>query len=593
MKESENSILSSVRALLDEDRLDALYISGTDPHRSEYLCPHWQVRRFVSRFSGSYGEVVITRDDALLWTDTRYFLQAEEELKGSGFRLMKLRVPDAVTPDRWLSRNLPQQARVGVDLFSLPLDTYRTLSESLKNLKASLVPSSRIIPEVWKERPPLPANPIFEVSRKVAGASRLEKASRIREFLDGLKADFTVISVLDDLAWSFNLRGSDVPYNPVFLGYAVIGKACSYLFVQPGTLPRSLTTKMEREGSTISEYSRFYDFLGTFEGQTAYLDPSVVNSAISLEISRKCTVLEGTSIPALFKSRKNDTELEGIRQAMCSDGVAMVRFLWWMKHEAWKSELTEFTVSRQLKQLRAMQAGFRGESFPSIVGYKAHGAIVHLMAEANQALPLEREGVLLVDSGGQYLTGTTDITRTIALGPVTESQKRDFTLVLKGVIALSTVRFPYGTRGIHLDILARQALWQHGLNYGHGTGHGVGHFLNVHEGPAAIRQEWNPHILEPGMVLSNEPGIYRTGKYGIRTENMMVCLEKETTEFGRFLGFETLTLCPVDLDLVIPDMLTPGERSWLNSYHASVREKLTPLLPPYLAAFLGELTAEI
>ncbi len=585
--------VQAIRELMEARNLDALYFPGTDPHMSEYLCDHWQIRRFITGFTGSYGEVVITRDDALLWTDTRYFLQASDELEGSGIRLMKLRIPGAEPVHQWLPRNLAPGARVGMDPRTMPLQSYRLFAESLKSQKIALVAAPGILEKVWTHRPPVPAHTVIELDPGVTGLSRAEKFSQILEKLKTEGADFTVITALDDLAWCYNLRGSDVPYNPVWMGFAIIGEGLNQLFVLPGALPSPLRAKLEHEGITINDYPHFYNALKEISKKTVFLDPASVNSAIYREVAGNCRVVEGTSIPAMLKSVKNETELAGFRDAMLKDGVAMVQFLEWLRREAWQEELTEFTIATLLKHFRACQPGFMGESFAPIIGYREHGAIIHFSVNASNALPLHPDGVLLVDSGGQYLTGTTDITRTIALGPVTPRQKSDFTLVLKGLIALSAVKFPYGTRGIHLDILARQALWQHGLNYGHGTGHGIGHFLNVHEGPASIRQEWNPHPIEAGMVFSNEPGIYRTGEYGIRIENVMVCIEKEVTEFGRFLGFETLTLCPIDRSLIISGMLTPEEKNWLNAYHLKVREELRPLIPADLIPFLNDLTGEM
>lgn len=585
--------LAAFRRALRRHDLAALHISGTDPHMSEYLSDHWKTRRFISGFSGSYGEVVVTPREALLWTDSRYFLQAEEEMAGTEFRMMPLRVPGEVPPDRWLAENMPPGSRLGFDPYTLPLGSYRLFSQVLAPLGISLVPVPSLVGEIWQERPPLPGNPIFEPGEELAGECRALKHARISQMLDLRGAAVTIVSSLSDLAWCFNLRGSDISYNPLFLGYGLIGKGFNHLFIRRGALSLALEKKLLDEGVILGDYHAFYDFLAALRGVTVWLDPATANSGIWLAIKEQCPVVESTSPAETLKAVKNSTEVEGFRETMRRDGVALVEFLWWLRHHAGDPGTTEFTVARKLAECRSLQPGFMGESFAPIVGTREHGAVVHLSVTADNALPLKNQGVLLFDSGGQYLTGTSDITRTVALGPVTRQQKTDFTLVLKGVIALSSAIFPGGTRGIHLDILARQAMWKHGINYGHGTGHGVGHFLNVHEGPAAIRREWNPHEIKAGMVFSNEPGIYRQGEYGIRTENMMLCIEKETTPFGNFLGFESLTLCPIDTRLLEISLMTPEEISWLNAYHHRVREELSPLLPPERVTFLEELTRGI
>ena len=585
--------IEAVRGYMSRHNLDALYISGTDPHMSEYLCSHWQTREFATGFTGSFGEVIITQESAGLWTDTRYFLQAEEQLEGTGITMHKLRVPDAVPVPEWLRRNLPDDACLGLDPVSLPLSTYRQLADSLTDKKIKMVLVHDLLEEVWTDRPSLPEQPIFELPPDVTGKARSEKLSAIESMAREKGATVTVVSALDDLAWTFNLRGSDVAYNPVFMGFATIGKDETRLFTHTGTIDSKITDRLRNEGIILCPYLEIYTYLEKLRGQTVYLDPSTANTALWRAASRSNTIVEGPSIPTLLKAVKNSIEIEGFREAMRKDGYAMVQFLYWLRQSVQTGNLNEYLVSRKLAEFRAMQPGFVGESFSPIVGYREHGAIVHLSVDEQNALPIKAEGILLFDSGGQYTTGTTDITRTVALGPVTEHQKRDYTLVLKGMINLTMARFPAGTRGMHLDVLARNALWQHGLNYGHGTGHGVGHFLNVHEGPASIRQELNSHPLAPGMVFSNEPGLYRPGLYGIRTENMMVCVGKEVTEFGTFYGFDTLTLCPIDTRLVEITMLTPEEKNWLNSYHERVRKELQPGLDPMHQEFLHEITLPV
>ena len=585
--------LEALRRIMQRERLDAFYLSGTDPHMSEYLSDHWQTRRFISGFSGSYGEVVITPESAGLWTDTRYFIQAEEQLAGTGIRMHKLRVPEAVPVVQWLKLNLPPNARIGLDPYSMPLAAFRTFSEELSGLQPEFVFLPDLLDEIWENRPPLPGNPVFELEETITGESRAAKLQRIADATEARGAGCTVVTALDDLAWSFNLRGSDISYNPVFMGFALIGTGFRRLYAENGAVPENLREKLSAEGIGLHPYESVYRDLETLSGEKVLIDPSTVNTAIFEALRKNNQIIEGNSFPTLMKAVKNETELAGFREAMRQDGVAVVRFLHWLKENVGGGQVTEYTTGRKLAWFRAQQPGFRGESFSPIVGYGDHGAIVHLSVDEKTANRVKPEGVLLFDSGGQYSTGTTDITRTVAVGPVTPQMRRDFTLVLQGMIRLSMAVFPAGTKGVHLDILARQALWENGLNYGHGTGHGVGHFLNVHEGPASIRQEYNPQEILPGMVFSNEPGLYRQGEYGIRTENMMVCTEKETTPFGRFLGFETLTLCPIDTTLVIPEMLLPREKEWLNDYHVRVRESLMPLVPEELRGFLEELTQAV
>jgi Xaa-Pro aminopeptidase len=446
---------------------------------------------------------------------------------------------------------------------------------------------------IWKNRPQFPQNKIFNFDTTFAGYSRKEKQNQIAEKLEILNADFHVITMLDELAWQFNLRGSDISYNPVFMGFGLVGKNESYLFVNQVKIPVELIKSIEKEEVSVKDYNEFYLFLSEIKDRRILLDPLTANYKVFQALNKTNEIIEETSLISKSKALKNETELKGFRTAMIKDGIALVEFLFWLKSNIGKKEISEYEVGRKLNEFRSKQSNFRGESFPPIVGYKHHGAIVHLSVGPDDALCIEPEGILLFDSGGQYLDGTTDITRTVALGEVSKQQKRDYTLVLKGMISLTTAKFPLGTKGCHLDILARKPLWENGLNYGHGTGHGVGHFLNVHEGPMAIRQEYNEHQIEPGMVMSNEPAFYREGEYGIRTENMIVCIELEKTRFGQFLGFETLTVCPIDTTLIIPELLSVKEKNWLNDYHKKVNELLKPILSNELQGFLDELTIRI
>ena len=593
MKNIIHTRLAALRSEMKKHNIDAWYISGTDPHSSEYLPDRWQTRAFISGFTGSYGVVVVTQNEAVLWTDTRYFLQAEEQLAGTGICMMKLRVPDAVSPESWLCEKLKSGCSVGMDAKTVSLNGFLSFEKELSKKAIKLVETPDLLENIWDDRPETSANIIFELGVEFAGLSRKEKQKQIAGELEKRDADYQVVTMLDELAWLYNLRGSDIHFNPVFTGFSVIGKDESFLFVDGHKMNAELKTILQNDGVTLIDYIGFYDFLSKLGGKNIFIDPSTLNYAAFSALAEDNEIVRGTSIVSLLKARKNQVEIEGFKKAMKKDGVALVEFLYWLKNTVGKEVVTEYEIGLKLKEYRAKQEAFKGESFPPIVGYKNHGAIVHLSVDENEALPIEAEGILLFDSGGQYLEGTTDITRTVALGEITEQQKIDYTLVLKGMIGLTNAKFPYGTKGCHLDILARKPLWENGMNYGHGTGHGVGHFLNVHEGPMAIRQELNENKIELGNVMSNEPAFYREGLYGIRTENMMVCIEKETSEFGQFLGFETLTLCPIDTSLLQRNLLTEQEKEWLNQYHKKVNNILKPLLKPELHEFLDEMTQEI
>ena len=573
--------------------LDAWYISGTDPHNSEYLIPGWQTRSFITGFTGSFGIVVVTNEEAGLWTDTRYFLQAPEQLKGSGIKMYKLRVHDAVSPELWLSRKLASGSKVGFDPRTISVSVYRKLQEKLSGEGISLVETPDLFNYIWDNRPEIPDAPVFELETKFAGQSRREKRELIISELKKRSADLQIVTSMDELAWIFNLRGSDVIYNPLFTGYGIVGMDKYMLFVGNEKVPSEIRCRLEKDKVEIMDYNEFYSRIKSLKNNSVMIDPSTTNYAVYKSLVSENRIIEGTSVAALLKARKNPVELAGFREVMKNDGAALTEFLYWLKEHAGNSDITEYICGQKLGEFRSKQEGYMGDSFAPIVGYKEHGAIVHLTVGSEDALPVGEDGILLFDSGGHYKRGTTDITRTVALGNITPQQQKDFTLVLKGVIGLSKAKFPEGTKGCNIDILARKALWDSGLNYGHGTGHGIGHFLNVHEGPMSVRQELNDVPLSPGMVLSNEPGIYRDGEYGIRIENIMVCVEKEETAFGKFLGFETLTLCPVDTSLIDLSLLDDTEKEWLNRYHLRVRNELKPFLKESLHGFLDELTAPI
>jgi Xaa-Pro aminopeptidase len=574
--------------------LQAYIIFGTDPHLSEYLPERYQTRSFISGFTGSAGTVIVTAEKAALWTDSRYFLQAEDQLSGSGIELVKLRTPGHPNFVEWLSINLSPGDCAGVDEWCCPVSQFRPMHESLQKSGIVLKTAGDLINKIWSARPELSLSAVYEHELKYACRTRELKIEGIRLEMGKAGADFHFITALDDLAWTFNLRGTDVEFNPVFAAYAAISVAEAVLFVEERKVPDFLKLKLESEGIRILSYSEIATYLCQLpEKSRVLIDPDRCNQAIMSLIPEQCQLIEALSVPCKLKSLKTPDEIRNIRQAMRKDGVALVEFLFWIENNLGKVAINEYQVAEKLTEFRSRQADFKGISFFPIVGYKEHGAIVHFHVTEENALPIHPDGFLLFDSGGHYLDGTTDTTRTIALSALSEAQKRDFTIVLKGMISLTMAKFPVNTRGYHLDILARAAMWKHGLNYGHGTGHGVGYFLNVHEGPMAIRQEFNDCAIEPGMVLSNEPALYRLGEYGLRTENMMVCMEDETTEFGNFLRFDTLTLCPIDTKAIEKSLLAPEEITWLNNYHQWVFEELSPILDERLKSFLKKLTEPI
>ncbi|HEY3370986.1 MAG TPA: aminopeptidase P family protein [Prolixibacteraceae bacterium] len=594
MKELIKKRISQLCIEMQKKGLDAYIIYGTDPHLSEYIPAHWQTRPYISGFTGSAGMLIISLHQAALWTDSRYFLQAEEQLSGTGIELVKMRTPGHPEPSQWLKMHLGKGSSLGTDENCISINQFRQLQNSLNPSGIILRESGDLLGQIWTDRPSLPDSPVYEHPLKDACTDRKTKMEAICNNLEQSGAQLQIITALDDLAWTFNLRGTDVECNPVFMAYACVSRKETLLFVESTKLPADLREKLEGEGIQIRAYGELPAYLCKLSANTSILiDPDRTNHAILKNIPDSCQVIEGLSIPCKLKAIKTEDEIRNIRQSMRKDGVAMLEFLFWLKNNLGNIPVNEYTVAEKLMEFRARQPGYKGISFFPIVGYKEHGAIVHFHVSPQNALPIEPDGFLLFDSGGQYLDGTTDITRTIALSELTAQQKTDYTLVLKGMISLTMAKFPANTRGYHLDILARKDLWQHGLNYGHGTGHGVGYFLNVHEGPMAIRQEFNDRAIEAGMVLSNEPALYRLGEYGLRTENMIVCVKDQSTEFGDFLGFDTLTLCPIDTSPIDKSLMNSEEVMWINTYHQRVFEELEPLVNNELKVFLKELTRPV
>ncbi len=592
MQMNINQRLEALREVMKREHLAAFIFPSTDPHQGEYVPDHWKGREFISGFNGSAGTAVVTMTSAALWTDSRYFIAAEEQLKGTEYQLMKLKVEGTPTIAEWIGRECGAGAEVAVDGIVNSANSVKELIADLRRqggitLRTNLDP----LKTIWPERPAIPENPVERYPLEYAGERCRDKITRIRKALREQHADGMLMSALDDIAWTLNLRGTDVHCNPVFVSYLLISTKDVTLFINKVKLTSEVEAYLKAEGVGVAPYEDVKKGLKDYFEYNILLDPDEVNYTLYKQVTRE--IIEAESPVKRMKTVKNEQEIAGFRSAMLKDGIAMVKFLKWLKPAVEAGGQTELSVSEKLASLRAEQPLFRDISFDTIAGYETHGAIVHYEATPETDIPLKPEGFLLLDSGAQYLDGTTDITRTIALGPLTEEQKRIYTLVLKGHIQIELCKFPSGASGTQLDVLARQALWREGLNYLHGTGHGVGSYLNVHEGPHQIRMEWKPAPLVAGMTVTDEPGIYLEGKFGVRIENTLLVTPYKETEFGRFLQFESLTLCPIDTAPIIVDMLAPEEIAWLNQYHATVRERLSPYLDADESEWLRANTQEL
>lgn len=577
------------------ESLDAFIFPSTDPHQSEYVPERWKGREWISGFNGSAGTAVVTRDAAALWTDSRYFLAAEEQLAGSGFELMKLKMPGTPTIAEWLGRQLSDVngAQVGVDGMCNSLASVDSLITELRReggitVRTNFDPLSVI----WTGRPDVPDGKVEIQPMAYAGEATLSKLSRIRQMLRARHADGMLVSALDDIAWTLNLRGSDVHCNPVFVAYLLISPDDATLYIHSSKLTVEVEAYLATQGVKVADYAAVGQGLKSYFAYNILIDPSETSYTLAKLVTTPEVIRQPSPIPSM-KSVKNDVEINGFRQAMLRDGIAMVKFLRWLKPAVEAGGQTELTISQKLYDLRAAQPLFRDISFDTIAGYGPHGAIVHYEATPDTDALLEPRGLLLLDSGAQYQDGTTDITRTIPLGPLTDEERHVYTLVLKGHIQLELCKFPEGASGTQLDILARQALWREGLNYLHGTGHGVGSYLNVHEGPHQIRMEYVPSPLLPGMTVTDEPGLYLPGRFGVRIENTLVVTPYKETEFGRFLQFDALTLCPIDTAPIVREELLPEEVDWLNAYHRRVYAELSPHLDEADRAWLEAATAAI
>ena len=596
MKTNIPERIAALREAMKQHKIDAYIIPTSDPHMSEYPADCWKYREWISGFTGSAGTVIITADKAGLWTDSRYFLQASTQLEGTGIELFKMMLPETPTIPEFLTHELKEGQTVGLNGETYSLADARSLEKALAEKEINLNTNASLIDPIWKERPAIPEAPMFEMPVELSGKSTEDKLIDINKMLHKAGADCTILSALDEVAWTFNIRGTDVAYNPVVISYAFVSEKESVLFVNPKKIPAEIAEHLKKEGVTLADYGMLATFLSRLPERTrVFIDSKRTNVAIYNALPKSSILIEGISPANHLKSIKNEAEIKGFRNAVLKDGIAMTKFYFWLEKRLKAGEkVTELSAAAKLTALRSEQPQYVMDSFASISSYGPHGAVVHYSPTPETDTELKTDSLYLLDSGAQYLDGTTDITRTIALcDEPSEQMKKDFTRALKGTIGIAKCKFPAGIRGCLIDAFARKALWDAGINYLHGTCHGIGHCLNVHEGPQSIRMEENPVILEPGMVMSDEPAMYRPGEYGIRTENMILIREDSETEFGKFLGFETLTLCYIDTKLVIPSMLSVREHAWLNKYHQMVYDLVSPHLNEEEKAWLKEKTAEI
>ena len=600
-----NKRLEDLREVMRREHLSAFIFPSTDPHQGEYIPDHWKGREFISGFNGSAGTAVVTLTSAALWTDSRYFIAAADQLKGMEFQLMKLKIEGTPTIPEWLGKACGAGAEIGIDGWCSSANSVKELIADLRKeggitLRTNLDP----LRQIWQGRPPIPEYPVELFPMQYAGETTGSKIARIREALRRQHADGMLMAALDDIAWTLNLRGTDVHCNPVFVSYLLISSKTVTLYINKEKLTPEVSAYLKSENIKVEEYEQVESGLKQYFEYNILLDPDEINYRLyelvrnkgKMNSLQKTEIVEAESPVKRMKTIKNGTEIAGFKQAMLKDGIAMVRFLYWLSGYVGKpeiSQLTEISIDQKLTSLRAGQPLYRDISFDTIAGYGTHAAIVHYEATPETDIPLQPKGMLLLDSGAQYLDGTTDITRTIALGPLTEEEKKIYTLVLKGHIQIELCKFPSGASGTQIDILARKDMWREGLNYLHGTGHGVGTYLNVHEGPHQFRMEWKPAPLVAGMTITDEPGIYLQDRCGARTENTLLIVPYKETEFGKFLQFESLTLCPIDKAPVIKEMLLQEEIDWLNEYHQRVFDTLSPHLDDEETAWLREACAKL
>lgn len=574
--------------------VDAYIIPTSDPHQSEYPPARWKSREWISGFTGSAGVVVVTADKAGLWTDSRYFLAAERALSGTSIELHRLEEPGVLDYPQWLSSELTRDQVVGFDGMCISLSAARKLEAELRTHGVVVRAVGDLIDEIWADRPGLPCEPVYSYDSRYSGASRGERLSVIRGRMRSTGATHHLISTLADVAWLLSLRGSDVDYNPVFVAHLILDGDRARLFVADGQIDAELVTELESDSVVVEPYERALEAVAEIpEGSSVLLSPGQVSVAFTDALRPGVSVIQQLNLTTVAKARKNAVEIDHLRNAMVRDGVAMVRFLHWLLESIGDTAVTELTAEKKLAEYRASGEHYVSESFRAISAYRGHGASPHYAATTESDTPLQAAGLYLIDSGAHYLDGTTDITRTVSLGNPTDQERIDFTLVLKGHIGLATLHFPVGTTGEAIDVVAREHLWREDENYGHGTGHGVGFFLNVHEEPQRISRHITGIALEPGMLISNEPGLYRNERYGIRIENLVLVREGVRTEFGEFYRFETVTLCPIDRSLIDISLLTPAEKEWIDTYHRRVRDRLLGSLTQHECDWLEKACAPL
>ncbi len=569
--------LEALRRLMKREGIDAYIVQSGDAHTSEYVCEHWKARQWASGFTGSTGTLVVTQKEAGLWTDGRYFIQAETELKDSTIKLQKMQTEGYPTVEEWLFENMGEGEVVGVDGRTVPVALYKKYLTNLRKKNVTLKLDVDLVGEIWADRPKQSWGKTFEHELCYAGKSRAEKLSEVRAEMKKEAVASYIITALEDIAWIYNYRGGDIEHLPVSFAFSFLTMDKAYLFIDETKLEPALKQNLLADGVILKSYEEAMDFFKSYDKpERIYLNPSTTNSLIVNSLSKKLEIAEGIDLTAKLKACKNEVEIKNIRNSQIKDGVAVAKFIKWVKEAVKTESIDEKDIHQKLIELRSEQELFMGASFSTIAAYMANAALAHYNPEVGESAKIQPKGFLLVDSGGQYLDGTTDMTRTIVVGEISDKMKKDYTLVLKSHISLAMAKFLYGTAGVNLDILARQPMWEHGIDYKHGTGHGIGYVLSVHEGPQSIGLT-SPHVkLEKGMLLSNEPGIYRQGEWGIRTENTVLVVEDEVTQFGTFLKFETVAFCPFDLEAVDVSMLKCKEKEWLNNYHAQVYEKLSP-----------------
>ena len=586
--------LIELRRIMDRENIAAYIISGTDPHNSEYLPAPWQQRKWISGFTGSYGTVVVTKNEAGLWTDTRYFIQAEKELAGSGIKLHKLRIPGAVDYPQWLAEVLESGTKVGIDGFCMSVSDVRNLKNALSPKNITIQEQIDLLGEMWFDRPALPVEKIIRLDTKYVGESAGERIGKIREFIRDNHGDAMLFSCLDEIAWLYNIRCNDIAYNPVAISYAIVEKDKAHLFIKLDKISQEIEQQLAEDGIELHDYHHLFLFLDAQNKENTYfVDTNTCNYAVFNHLAKKFEVREIESPIPLLKAVKNTTELDGFRLACRKDGVALSKFYYWLENRLSQQPITELEAAEQLTWFRSQDKEYVSDSFGCISAYGPNAALPHYSATPEQQSEIHPKGLYLVDSGAQYMHGTTDITRTMPLGELTELEKEDYTLVLKGMIDLSMLYFPKGSKGCNIDIVARLPLYMNLRNFGHGTGHGVGYFLNVHEGPQSIRPDLKNQEMLPGMVTSNEPGLYREGLHGIRHENLIVCQPKAVNEFGEFYQFETITLCYFDTSALLTKLLNQNEIDWLNAYNERVYQEVSPYLEEQEKVWLRNKTKAI